>query len=474
MRRTVLALLLALLALAPSARAQDHDHAGHDHAAPVSPPPPAPPADVSLPETPAGGQLRWVLEQLASKDDVQSEGRFTEAFFEQVPPDRLRLVFSQLRSALGEVTLLRVDEQSPRALAGVVRAGANQTTWRIVIETESDAPHRMNGLLFQPAPEETIKPLTAWAEADEALHDLAEHVALGVYRVAPDHTLQTVHALRDNAPLAIGSAFKLFVLQAVTDEVRAGRLAWATPIEIKDEWKSLPSGVMQNLPRGTEKPLAEYARQMISISDNTATDHLLRTVGRDKVEAVYLAAVQDPARTLPFMTTREMFAAKLSQDGTLLARYADADVETRRAMLAEGGEIAKAEPQLSLAEQWRIPQRVDAVEWFASPRDLAATLLALRNASQEQGLEETWRALSINPGIPALRSNWASVGFKGGSEPGVLNVTWLLERHAEKGGGWAVVSLSLNDTKKPLDERTAIGLAQRIIEWLDASWTDAP
>ncbi|MGD9693116.1 MAG: serine hydrolase [Phycisphaerales bacterium] len=477
MPKTLTALLLTLLSLAPLARTQDHDHdhdhAGHDHGAPAAVRPVEAPGNVAIPETPAGEQLRWILDELASKDDVKAEGRFTEAFSAQAPPDRLRLVFSQLRSALGNVELMRVDEQSPHALVGVIRSGANQTTWRVIVGVEGADPHRIDSMLFQPAPEEAIKPLRSWEEVDKSVAAMGEMAALGVYRVTKDFALEPVHTLNDGQPLAIGSAFKFFVLEAVANEVREGRLEWSTPIEIRDEWKSLPSGVMQNLPRGTEKPLAEYARQMISISDNTATDHLLRTLGREKVEGVYLARVKDPARTLPFLTTRELFAAKLSEDGALLNRYADADVETRRAMLSEGGEIASAEPQLTLAEHWRIPQRVDAVEWFASPRDLAETIVALHKASKEEGLGEVWRALSINPGIPSLRTDWASVGFKGGSEPGVLNVTWLLERHAEKGGGWGVVAMTLNSTKQPLDERTAIGLAQRVIEFFGASWSDA-
>lgn len=474
MSRILLSTLSALLICASGARAQDHTHDGHSHAPPTAAEPALDQTTITAPATPAGAQLKWVLEQLAAKEDVDTEKRFTDAFFEQVPPDRLRLVFGQLRTALGGITLLRIDETSPHALVAALRSDAGQTTWRIILNTEAQEPHRIDGLLFQPAPEEAIKALASWADADAAIRPLGEKTSLGVYRVSPDGELQTVHALNEQEPLAIGSAFKLFVLRALADEIDAGRLTWATPLEIRDEWKSLPSGVMQNLPRGTAKSVAEYARQMISISDNTATDHLLHSIGRDKVEAVLLERVQQHGRTLPFLSTREMFAVKLSADGTLLARYADADPDARRAMLARDGEVTNTEPQLSLAGQWRVPQRVDAVEWFVSTKDLCATMVDLQRVSRKDGQADVWRALSINPGLPDLRTTWASVGFKGGSEPGVLNVTWILERHADKGGGWAAVSLTVNDTTKPVDERTAIGIAHRVIEFLDASWTGTP
>ena len=44
---------------------------------------------------------------------------------------------------------------------------------------------------------------------------------------------------------------------------------------------------------------------MIAISDNTATDHLIDLVGRDRVEAALTVfGHSDPAMTVPFLTTR--------------------------------------------------------------------------------------------------------------------------------------------------------------------------
>jgi hypothetical protein len=41
------------------------------------------------------------------------------------------------------------------------------------------------------------------------------------------------------------------------------------------------------------------------------------------------------------------------------------------------------------------------------------------------------------------------MGFKGGSEPGVLALTFLLRT---KAGGWLALSAGWNDPKAPLDE----------------------
>src|SRR3546814_14418233 len=62
----------------------------------------------------------------------------------------------------------------------------------------------------------------------------------------------------------------------------------------------------------------------------------------------------------------------------------------------------------------------------------------LRRHTETGPAAEARRILGLNPGIPAdAASHWAYVGYKGGSEPGVLAMTLLL--HA-KSGGWSALS----------------------------------
>ena len=44
--------------------------------------------------------------------------------------------------------------------------------------------------------------------------------------------------------------------------------------------------------------------------------------------------------------------------------------------------------------------------------------------------QEAARILAINPGLPDEAGRWTSVGFKGGSEPGLLGMAWILESAA--------------------------------------------
>jgi len=70
--------------------------------------------------------------------------------------------------------------------------------------------------------------------------------------------------------------------------------------------------------------------------------------------------------------------------------------------------------------------------------------------------------LAINPMLgEGMAGDWAYGGYKGGSEPGVLNLSWLLQ---DKAGEWYAVSASWNDPAHTLDESRLIALGHRLIE----------
>jgi hypothetical protein len=64
--------------------------------------------------------------------------------------------------------------------------------------------------------------------------------------------------------------------------------------------------------------------------------------------------------------------------------------------------------------------------------------------------------LSKNPGLPIDRTVWPFIGFKGGSEPGVLVSTWLLRR---KDNRWFFLTANFDDTSTAIDQDAALYLA---------------
>jgi Beta-lactamase enzyme family len=194
---------------------------------------------------------------------------------------------------------------------------------------------------------------------------------------------------------------------------------------------------------------------MVSRSDNSATDTLLAVLGRDKVEALLPAlGVRAPERNRPFLSTREAFALKLG-DPSLLAQWKAADEAGRRALLPRLAAI----PTESL-DPSRLaggPADIGAVEWFASPADLVRTLDWLRRSGDPAALD----LLAINPGLgPALAKDFAYFGFKGGSEPGALNMSFLLR---SREGRWMAVSATWNNEAAALDEARFAALMSRLI-----------
>ncbi len=105
------------------------------------------------------------------------------------------------------------------------------------------------------------------------------------------------------APL--GSAFKLYVLDALGNAVASGKVRWNQPLTVTAQLKSLPSGELQNEPDGTQISVQDTAAKMISISDNTAANMLINLLGRSAVEAALsTTGMADPVLDRPFLTTR--------------------------------------------------------------------------------------------------------------------------------------------------------------------------
>jgi beta-lactamase class A len=306
--------------------------------------------------------------------------------------------------------------------------------------------------------------LASWEEFDRRWSALAPRATFLAAEVV-DGACEPVHALNPDERLAIGSAFKLYILGELADQIRAGEARWDEPLAIRDAWKATFSAPMSWLKQGEERTLREFAEQMISISDNTATDHLLFHLGRENVEAIQAEMGHEaPEVNIPMFSTEEVFQLKLSAPEELVEEYLAADVEERRRLLET--EVAELPLNPGLAGWWRSPIRIDTIEWFASAEELCRAMATLDAWSQEPGLEPITAILAINPGLPFDPSAWEYVGFKGGSEIGVLNLTWLL-RHVD--GGTYVMTATLNDPEAPIDEDAAIGLIQAAAQLLAAS-----
>jgi beta-lactamase class A len=92
---------------------------------------------------------------------------------------------------------------------------------------------------------------------------------------------ETIAARNPDTALAVGSTFKLAVLRALRDRIENGGLSWDHTVSLKKEWRSLPTGILQDWPSGSSVTLQTLATLMISVSDNTAADALIDILAQD-------------------------------------------------------------------------------------------------------------------------------------------------------------------------------------------------
>lgn len=396
---------------------------------------------------PLAGPLDDVAAKIAAlvcEDPQDFEDLFAESFLEAVPADQIHGLFAQGFRDHGKVLEVRPLDRDSDTQGRFDFAFGDRSVVTVTLTIDEDAPHRVTGLFLGPA----RVPLESLDDVVAALKQFPGTVSFKAVRL--DGKPATVAELEPDRALAIGSAFKLYVLGALVEDKRK----WDEVVTLKDEWKSLPSGILQNWPAGSPVTLHTLAVEMISISDNTAADHLLFTAGRDRVEAVMeTMGCEEPAKSRPFLSTGELF--KLRTNKTLRKAYLKADEAGRRAMLAK--EVKDA-PRPILAA-WPKVGAISKIEWFASAADLCRAMDWFRARADEKALG----VLGVNRGLAIRKDVWPYCGFKGGSEPGVLNMTWLLKRDD---GAWFAVSVGWNDKDEPLQENRMFALAQAAIDLL--------
>jgi hypothetical protein len=159
-------------------------------------------------------------------------------------------------------------------------------------------------------------------------------VSFAAAEIAPEGWCRVVHGLQEDTLRPIGSGFKLYVLVALGQTLAEGRSSWDERLAIREDYKSLPAGVLQNRPAGDRLALTEYADPMMSISDNTATDHLIHRLGRETVaRQLELFGHQRPEVNEPLLTTKAFFQLKYVP--AHVRRYLSTPAHDRTAVVEE-------------------------------------------------------------------------------------------------------------------------------------------
>lgn len=376
-----------------------------------------------------------------------AEEVFSSSFLQDVPPEQLVALKTQMTAQFGQIvgveSVTPVAANAARISIRFERAIASGS-----MQLQSKAPHRIIGLLlndFQPVDDSAEK-------VRDELSALPGEVS--VHFAPLDDNSAPVLSLNPERQMAIGSTFKLYVLSALARSVAAGEREWSDVVTL--DRASFPSGQLQDWPAGAPVTLHTLASLMISNSDNTATDQLIGALGREAVETELLASGHSaPDRMLPFLDTLELFALK--GDADLGARYAAASEAEQAAILATLDQHLGGDPANAIAPQFSSPMMIDSLEWFANAADLRGVMRRLTTPQDDTAR----RIMAIDDAMPdRLRDQWDYAGFKGGSEPGVLHLAWLLRG---KDGRYYSLIMAWNNPAAPVDQSIFEGLSRRVL-----------
>ena len=226
------------------------------------------------------------------------------------------------------------------------------------------------------------------------------------------------------------------MLLAVSDAVKAGTVRWDDQLTVTEEAKEVGAAGLEEVLDGTTVSVRTAAQQMISASDNMATDLLIERLGPGAVERALVAAGHhDPASMTPFPTTHELFSVGWGKPD-LREQWKQASPEGRAQLLKQ----TNSRPYEPDPERTHTPASGFGAEWYGTASDICRVHAALQ-ASAVGEAAPVKKILSAIPGIDLDPAKWSYIGAKGGNLPGDLTFSWYAVDHT--GQSW-VVSFQLN------------------------------
>lgn len=268
--------------------------------------------------------------------------------------------------------------------------------------------------------------------------------------------IRPLAAANPDRQFAVGSTIKLYILDELAAQIAAGKRRWSDVVPLSHF--SFSSAATANWPADTPVTLQTLASWMISVSDNGATDTLIHLLGRKAIEArMNSAGHSDPSRNIPLLTTVEAFALKGNNFKDLRPLFIKGDDAAQRRLIED------SQHRLTLANVDGVsftagPRFIDSLEWFASPNDVARLMVDLRARQSDTLLA----AMAINNGVgPVAAADWTYLGYKGGSENGVLSMSLLGQRKTDN--KWFVVTASWNNSDANVETAPLIALVTRLL-----------
>lgn len=326
----------------------------------------------------------------------------------------------------------------PYTLAGV-DIGAGSATLHTVasygarqdIELRTDDATMVDKLAVTTEPPR----ISSWADVDAVLSKTGARYAYQLSKV-DNGQCHRVAGTNVTESLPLASIFKLYVLYAIADAVKAGTVSWQDLLTITTDGKAVGSSGLEKLPAGAKVTVRLAAEKMISNSDNMATDLLIGRLGPGAVERALVAAGHhDPASMMPFPTMHELFSIGWGEPD-LRTQWQQGSPQVRADLLRQ----TSSRPYEPDPLRTHTPASTYGIEWYGSAEDICRVHAALQTGAVGAAAPVK-DIMSAVPGIDLDRTEWPYIGAKAGNLPGELTFSWYA---VDRTGQPWVLSLQMN------------------------------
>ena len=280
----------------------------------------------------------------------------------------------------------------------------------------------------------TLPPkISSWSDVDAVLGKTKARYSWQATKVV-DGQCDRVAGTNTDLSLPLASIFKLYVLYAVSDAIKAGTVSWDDRLTVTEKGRAVGSSM--DVPVGAQISVRTAAEKMIATSDNMATDMLIERVGPQAVDAALAATGHhDPAAMTPFPTMYELFTVAWGRPD--LREQWKRGTPADRAEMLQRANSATYQPDPFRAH---VPASESGAEWYGNAEDICRVHVALQ-AGAVGPAAPVKKILDAATGINFDRNDWPYIAAKAGGLPGDLTFSWYaLDKTRQP---W-VVSFQLN------------------------------
>lgn len=381
--------------------------------------------------------------------EITAEEFLTDRFLAKIPAKKIQELANRFIALNGKpIAISKLDQ--PTENQGIYRLEFEHAYAKVNM-TVDPVSRKVFGLFFSDFQQrgDSLPKINADFAA------LPGKASFAIARLSKGGAQQMIASHNAADQIAIASTFKLYILAELSAQISEGKRSWSdvTPLA----HRSYSSLATRGWPENSPATLQTLALQMIAISDNSASDTLLHLLGRRQVgDRLKLIGHGDPKRALPLLSTVEAFVLK--GNAPLRAAYINGtDEEQERFLYKQAQNLKYGDVNANIFSSPG-PQHIEDIEWFASANDIIRLLDYIRRNDDGRML----KIMSANVGIAeSRRTAWQYLGYKGGSEPGVISMSYLA---LSKTGEYYAITGSWNNSAKEIDEAKFNSLMTRLID----------